>query len=65
MILGRYLLTNLGLDFRISEHATAGGDRSYEGFMAPMVNMSTYKYEPLNPKDYINPVEQFMDAYVE
>ena len=40
MILGRYLLTELGLDLKFSENVGIGGKGPYEGFSAPMVDVS-------------------------
>ena len=40
MILGRYLLTELGLDLKFSENVGIGGKGPYEGFSASMVDVS-------------------------
>ena len=43
IILGRDLLTALGLYLKISEQVIEGGDRPYKSFTAPMVDMCNYE----------------------
>ena len=46
MILGRDLLTNLGLDLKFSENIILGGDGPFKGCSTPMVDASTYYFKP-------------------
>ena len=55
MILGKYLLTDLVLYLKFSKHVITGGDDPYEGHTAPMIDIVTYRFEPLNLKDQVNP----------
>ena len=47
MILGRDLLTSLGLDLKFSENIIIGGEGSYEGCSELMVNLSNYYFKSL------------------
>ena len=47
MILGRDLLTALGLDIKFSENIILGGDGLYKGYSAPMVDVITYYFKTL------------------
>ena len=47
MILGRYLLTDLGLDDKFSENIIIGCGAPFKGCSAPMVDLSTYYFKPL------------------
>ena len=47
MILGRYLLTTLGLDIKLSENIILGGNGTFKGCSAPMVYFSTHNFKPL------------------
>ena len=47
MILGRYLLTDLGLDHKFSENIIIGCGGPFKGCSAPMVDLSTYYFKPL------------------
>ena len=42
MILGRYLLTELGLNLKLSEHVMEENDGPLKGPMAPMLDLGTY-----------------------
>ena len=44
MILGRDLLTALGLDLKLSENVIIGGEGPYEGCYAPMVDIRNYDF---------------------
>ena len=44
MILGRDLLTELGLNSKSSKHITESYYGYFEGYSAPMVDMTTYIY---------------------
>ena len=39
IILARYILTYLLLDFKFCKHVISGGDILYEGLISPMVDM--------------------------
>ena len=45
MILGRYLLTNLGMDLKFSVYIIIGGEVPYKGCSAPMVELSNYEFK--------------------
>ena len=42
MILGRNLLTTLGLDIKFSDRVIVGVERLYEGCLVSMVDVSNY-----------------------
>ena len=63
MILGRYLLTNLGLDLKFSENIILGGDVPFKGCSAPMVDIRTYDFKPLTDNK-VKPEELSIIAYV-
>ena len=65
IILGRDLLTNLGLCLKISEQVIAGSGIPYEGCMSPMVDLNTYDYKYSHLKNQIKPEKMYMDAYTE
>ena len=45
MILGRHLLTALGLNTKLSEHIIKGYDIPLKGLMTSMVDLSTYEFK--------------------
>ena len=47
MILGRYILTALGLDLKFYKHIIIGGDGPYKGCSEPMADLTDYDYKPL------------------
>ena len=47
-MLGRYLTTALGLNFKIYENIIEGGDRTFESCTSPMANRGTYELNILN-----------------
>ena len=53
MILYRDLYTGLGLDLKLTKYFTTGGDKTYEGCTASMLDTITYGYKPLNIKDHV------------
>ena len=63
MILGRDLLTALGLDIKFSENIILGGDGTLKGCSAPIVDISTYDFKPLTDNK-VKPEESFINAYV-
>ena len=52
MVLGRNLLTALGLHLNFSENTIVGGDVTFKGCSAPMVVVSTYDFKPLTEKKF-------------
>ena len=48
MILARDLLTELGLNVKISEHVIKSDDGSFIGYTAPMVGLGAYVFKDLN-----------------
>ena len=63
MILGRDLLTDLGLDIKFSGCFIVGGKGPYEGCLVTMVDVSNYDYAPLTDK-IVKPKEYFLNLYV-
>ena len=63
MILGRDLLTALGLDLKFSENIILESDGPYKGCSAPMVDVSTYDFKHLT-YNKVKPEESFIDTYV-
>ena len=63
MILGKYLITELGLNLKFSEHVIESGDGPFNGSTNSMVDLGTYIFKYLNT-DKITPKEFFTDAYV-
>ena len=47
MILGRCLLTAMGLYIKFSENIIIGGEGLYKGCSAPMVDLSNYEFKSL------------------
>ena len=64
MILGRDLLTELGLNIKFSKHIINSDDGPLIGDMAPMVDLAAYTFKYLNAGG-IKPEELFTDAYAE
>ena len=50
MILGRYLLTELGLDLEFSENVIHGREGPYKLCSAPMVDVNNYDFNILTAK---------------
>ena len=48
MILCRYLLTELGLNLKLSEHVIKSDDGPFKGSTAPMVDLGKYIFKDLN-----------------
>ena len=48
MILGQYLLIELGINLKFSEHAIKADDRPFKGSTTPMVYLGTYACKILN-----------------
>ena len=50
MILGRDLLTVLGMDLNVSENIILGGEGPKKGCSAPMVGVNNYEFNILTAK---------------
>ena len=48
VILVRYLLIELGLNFNFYKHIIEGGDGPFEASMAPMIDLGVYEFKYLN-----------------
>ena len=64
MILGKYLLTELGLNLKLSEHVIEAYGGPFKESTTPMVDLGTYIFKVLNIEKN-TPAESFTDAYVE
>ena len=64
MILGRYILTPLGLNIKLSDHVIKAEDAPLKGLMAPIVDMGIYELKYLTAGN-ITPKESFMNDYIE
>ena len=64
IILRRYLLTELVLNLKFSEHVIEADDGTFEGSTTPMVDFVTYIFKYLNTEG-ITGKEYFNNAYVE
>ena len=62
IILGRYLLTELGLNQKLSEHVIKVDDGTLNRFTTPMVDLGTYTFKILNTLE-ITPDESFTNYY--
>ena len=47
VILGRDLLTELGLNLKLSEHVIEAEDGTFKGYTTPMVDLGTYTFKYL------------------
>ena len=50
IILGRNILTPLGMYLKFSDNIIIGGKLSYEGCSAPIVDVSSYNFTPIKNK---------------
>ena len=64
MILGIDLLPSLGLNLKYSDIVIEADDVPFKGFMAPMVDLGTYKFKYLNTEGN-TPKESFTNAHTE
>ena len=48
MILGLYLLTELGLNFKLSDHSIESDDGHFKVSTTPMVDLGVYDFKDLN-----------------
>ena len=56
MILGKYLLTELVLSLKLSDHIIKAYDGPFKGYTTPMIDLGTYEFKDLNT-DKITPEE--------
>ena len=63
MILGWYLLTELVLNLKLSEHIIKTDDGTFKGSKTTMVDLGSYIFKDLNTGKII-PEESFTNAYV-
>ena len=63
-ILGRNLLTALGLDLKFSEDIIMGGEGPYEECSEPIVDLSNYEFKPLT-ENTVKLEESFIKLYVD
>ena len=63
IILGRYLLPELGLNLKLSEHVIEAHDQNVKRYTTPMVNLGMYIFKDLNIGE-ITPEESFTKVYV-
>ena len=63
MILGRYLLTALGMDLKFSEGIIIGGYGPYEECLSHMVDLGNYNSKYLTDK-IVKPEEYFINLYI-
>ena len=64
MILGRYLLTVLGMYIKFSDNFSIDGEGPYKGFSAPMVDVINYNFKSITYKT-VKPEESFLKLYVD
>ena len=64
MILGRDLITALGLDLKFSENIVTGGKGPYERCSEPMVDVRNYDFKYLTDK-IVKPEESFINSYID
>ena len=64
MILGRDILTELGLNLKLYYHIIKENDGTLKGYTTRMVDLGTYGFKNLNTEKII-PKESFTNAYVE
>ena len=64
MILGRDILTALGIDLKLSENIIIGGDGTYEGYSTAMIDVRNYDFKPITEK-IVEPEQYFINSYVD
>ena len=64
MILGRYILTALGLNIKFSDNVIEADDGPFKGSTAPMVDLGMYSFTYLNAGN-ITPDKVFTNYYAE
>ena len=63
-ILGRGLLTILGLDLKFPKDVIIGGEGLYKGCLSPMVDVRNCDFKYITDK-IIEPEESFVNLYVD
>ena len=63
IILGRYVLTALGLNLKCSGNVIHGVEGPYKGCSAPMVDVNNYDFNTLTTKT-VKPEESFINVHV-
>ena len=64
MILGRDILTGLGLNLKFSDHVIKADDGTFKGSTFPMIYLGTYNFKYLNTGESTTE-ESFTNAYIE
>ena len=64
MILGKDLITALGLDIKLSENVIIGGDGKFDGCFSTMFDVGNYNFTSLIYKT-VKPEELFIKLYVD
>ena len=64
MILGRELLTALGMDFKFFDNVIIGGERLYEWCSTTMFEVRNYYFKSITDKT-VKPEESFINSYIE
>ena len=64
MILGRDLLTALGLDIKFYDNVIVGGEGPYEGCSSPIFYVSNYNFKSISDKT-VKPEECFINSYAD
>ena len=64
MIIGRDLLTNLGIYLKVYKNSIDCGEGTYQGCTSPMINLDNYDSELVNRKMRPFLYESFLNAYV-
>ena len=64
IISGHNILTELGLNLKLSEHVIEADDGTFNGSTTPMVDLGTYAFKDLNQGKF-TPEYFFTNSYVE
>ena len=64
IILGRDILTTLGLNLKLLDHVIEADSGTFKGSTSPMVDMGTYEFKDLNTEK-ITLKEYFTNSYAE
>ena len=63
MILGRDLITSLGLGLKFFDNVIIGGEGPYEGCSSPMVDVNNYEFKYITDKT-VKPEDYFIKSNV-
>ena len=63
MILGRDLITALGLDFKFSDNIIIVNEGPYEGYSTPLVDVSNHNFTSITDKS-VKREEYFINSHV-